>query len=359
MAGGDDATLIKVAVFGICMSIFCSVGITLLIHTDGDYDYDAITAYRSELIGFSGESMINQNPWVLTGCYTPWNDTLPLDDTHIDPDGWLYGESVAYGEIGKAANIRLSPEQKSSVPLYVSDDRPTYTRADGVEWWRGLYAWNPVFNWLIEDVAGVDSTRYVSQSASIYNYTGYRYTFDPVLPFAEGEGQQISTKDGTLSIVWYNYNGQEGISGGLQIYGGDVLLSSISATDIIVGYQSASGLASTYDFVFDGVHLTLSVLFDQHVINSGVSLMQAFASGSWSMAISSVSAGNFFDIDGSNSFAATAGSVFETMAQIFTFSVPSIENPWMDLILWLMVGLPMSVALLCVTLRAVSSFKPL
>ena len=71
-AYGDDATLIKVAVFGIAMSIFCTLGIQImLMEASGDYDYDDIQAYKNELIQFSGQTMINNSPWVLTHVYTP------------------------------------------------------------------------------------------------------------------------------------------------------------------------------------------------------------------------------------------------------------------------------------------------
>ena len=71
------------------------------------------------------------------------------------------------------------------------------------------------------------------------------------------------------------------------------------------------------------------------------------------MAISSISAGNFLDIENSTAFSDTMGGMFNTFIKIFTFSLPEFNNPWAAMILWLMVGLPMTIALLCVTLRAV------
>ena len=73
------------------------------------------------------------------------------------------------------------------------------------------------------------------------------------------------------------------------------------------------------------------------------------------MAISSVSAGNFYDIEGSASFANTTGSIINTFIQIYTFSTPNIDNEWAQLIIWLLVGLPMTIAMLCVSMRIVSS----
>lgn len=147
-----------------------------------------------------------------------------------------------------------------------------------------------------------------------------------------------------------------GIVRGLEIYGGQTLIASYSAADIVSEYNTASGYASSYDFDFQGTHLNLSVRFDPTVTESGTPLMQAWQQGQWSMAISSVSAGNFFDITGSSSFSATAGGMIETFTKVFTFDLQT-GNAVIDLVLWLMVGLPMMMAMLCIALRLVNGFR--
>lgn len=358
-----DALLAKIAIFGIAISIFSTMLITILIVEDGgDYDYDSIQAYRDELGEFTGESLVNDTPWVLTSVYTPWNSDLPVDG-HLDPDGWLYGQgwnssssdipaSIA-PYLGHSANIKLDPTQKSSTPLFFDEsDAVEYSYVSGVQWWAdGQGILNPIEQF-IGSALGQDPNIYSTGTAQQWQYTGYRYVFDPTLPFANADASSV---DGSLSIVWYNYNGTEGISGGLQIYGGDVLLANYSAADIVAGYNSASPYATSYDFVFEGVPLTLSVRFDQSAIDDGMPLMQAWTQGYWSMSISSVSAGNFYDISDSISFTSTAGSMFSTFIDIFTFSVPSIDNYWMDLILWLIVALPFTLAMLLIAMRAISN----
>ncbi len=79
--------------------------------------------------------------------------------------------------------------------------------------------------------------------------------------------------------------------------------------------------------------------------------MQAWSAGDWTLAITSVSAGNFLDLDDSISYSASLGSMIQTFTQIYTFSLPSINNPWMDMLCWLMVGLPMTIAMLLIGLR--------
>ena len=367
-ADSSDATLMKVAIFGITVSLICTVMISVMIAGEGgDYDYDAIQGYRNELVEFSGESMLNQTPWVLKHVYTPWNESVDPTD-HTTEDGWLWGDEIKdYPGLDSSAQIRLDPTQKSTVLLGYTEDRIQYTQVDGYHFWSskngGVWQYlnyvvpvEKMMNW-----AGVSSEITSFHSPNNWNFTGYRYVFDPTLPFSATNpgGTTIGTRDGSLSLVWYSFGGQEGLSGGLDVYGGDILLASYSATDIIGDYRTESGYATVYDFDFQGTHLNLSIRFDADVIEGGKSLMQAWTEGNWSMAISSLSAGNFFDIEGSTSFTATAGNMIHTFIQIYTFNTPSIDNPWMDVLLWLIVGLPMTMAMALITLRLINGFRVL
>lgn len=369
----SEQVLMRVALFGIAVSVMSTCMISLLLVTDnGDYSFDEIQDYRNELSQFTGESMLNQTPWVLTDVLTPY-DGLATGETindHVDKDGWLYGERVPYtAYIGKSANIKLAVDHKSSVPITYADTETPYTVVSGVKWWADSSAWygilvDTVFR-PIGEFFGEDPNTYAQKNAHAWNYTGYRYVFDPTLPFKydeNGDATKTSVRDGTLSIVWYNYQtasgSQEGLSGGLDVYGGRVLLASYAATDIIAAYNSTSGYATTYDFNFEGTHLNLSIRFDQDAIERGQPLMEAWTAGNWELAISSISAGNFYDIENSTSFTATAGNMIQTFIQIYTLDLPSINNPWMDLILWLIVGLPMTLAMLFLTLRIIDTAKP-
>ena len=355
---GDDATLMKIAVFGLAMSIICTMGIQIMFVETGDYDYDDIQAYKNELISFSGDTMVNNSPWVLQHVYTPWNPSLPVNDEHYD-DGWLYGEDITdYVGIGSAADIKMDPQQKSNVPLSYTSERASFQQRSGTEWWYDI----PIIN-VLGIGLGFDPYTYETVVANNWNYTGYRYVMDPTLPFAVNPDTP-SAHDGSLSLVWYSFNGQEGLSGGLDIYGGKsgssgdmIRLASYSAADIIADYNDGSSYATVYDFDFEGTHLNLSIRFDPTVIENGTPLMQAWTEGSWSFAISSISAGNFLDIDNSTSYADTMGSMLDTFIKIYTFNLPNFNNEWASMILWLMVGLPMTIALLCVTMRLMNAIK--
>lgn len=365
----DDGTLIKIAVFGITMSIMCTVMISIVFSSDadGDYDFDTIQQYRDDLSKFTGESMLNKTPWVLTSVNTPW---LPEDgvEGHLSDDGWLYGESITaseedpedptipyYSYIGQSANIKLDPEHKSSILISVGEATYDYEYVDGVKWWADEDGWWSKITKPVGEFFGADQYEYATGTAHTWDYTGYRYVFDPTLPFADTQTQSV--KDGALSVVWYSYNGQEGLSGALDVYGGEVLLASYSAADIISAYDSTTGYAIHYDFDFEGTALDLYIQFDEDDIQAGMPLMEAWTTGEWSMAISSETVGNFLDIENSTSYSVTGGSMIRTFIQIYTLSLPNIHNDWMNVILWLLVGLPMTLSLALITLRVMSAVK--
>lgn len=374
---GDDQVLIRIAVFGIAMSVMCTAMITVIFAQDsgGDYDFDEIQSYRNEVSQFTGKSMLNDTPWVLTRVATPWVPTMGTAG-HVDEDGWLFGEEIRkrapvddedtdpyYPYIGKASEIKLSRDYKSTVPITVSDATYDYTYRSGLKWWADSDTW---YGWLTDNLFrpvgeffGADQYEYDVGVATVWNYTGYRYIFDPTLPFASLDDETLKTSvvDGALSLVWYTYNNQEGLSGGLDVYGGEVLLASYAATDIIGAYDTSSGYATSYEFDFEGTILTLNIRFDQEVITQGKPLMQAWSDGDWSMAITSVSVGNFLDIENSNSFSTTAGSMIKTFIQIYTLSLPNIGNNWMNIVLWLLVGLPMTLAMALITLKALEAVR--
>ena len=335
-----------------------------------DYDYDTINAYRSELTTFSGGQLVNDNPWVLNGVYTPFTPGSIPDDqipNHIERDGnrttgWLFGEKITtYQYLGEVADIKLDPNQKSNQLLTVGNPYD-FEYQNGKSWWAGGNDWGVtvldpgIVKFFVGMFGGeTENIGYEMAygSANNWNYTGYRYTFDPVLPFSS----QASAKDGRLSLVWYQIPGDTGLSGALEIYADkdheQIKLGRISATDIINTFRSSEGYVQVFDFDFEGTHLNLTIRFDPTVYSSYSTLQAAWDAGAWSMAISSASAGNFFDVENSNAFNVTAGSALDTFVQIYTFDYPHFEDTWVEFIMWLLVGLPMTLAMLFITIRLV------
>lgn len=338
--GGDASTIIGIAVLCTVISLVMTIGVGALLPSTGDYNFDEITNERMEIANFTGESIVNQTPWALQGVYTPWQYGDPYNVTDED---YLYGESIddypyLYGIFHKTVGIKLDPAKKSSIPLSYGQQMGRATVAEE-QWWASI---GPL-NW-IGTALGFDPIVYkeVDKMYSVWNYTGYRYEFDPMLPF----DNETSAVDGKLSIVWYSNNQGDGISGGLLIYGrDDVLLAQIEAADIIANYNTMSGYSTKYRFDFEGSDIYLNIRFDAEVINQSENINEAWAQGHWSLGITSPSAGNFMDVRQSTSFTSTLGNIWDTFKSIFTFNLPDLGGYW-NIVLWLLCSFPAELALL-------------
>lgn len=339
---GGDSTIISIALVCTVISLVVTFGVTALLPASADYDFDELTAERQNINNFTGDTMLNTAPWAMSGVFTPW---VVGTDYNLTSEGFLYGENITdypylYSIYGKTTELKLDPKMKSSIPL-------SYGTTTGVVqeereyWYANLSILNPVlniFNLNIDRTYTVD----VNKTFPVWNYTGYRYEFDPMLPFENSQ----SAVDGKLSIVWYSNNDIDGISGGLVIYGrDDVLLANIDAGDILANYNSMSAYSTRYRFDFDGSDIYLNIRFDPSVINGSADLQTAWNNGDWSLAITSPSAGNFLDVRGSTSFTSSLGNMVETFKQIFTFNLPNLGDGW-NLVLWLLVSFPAELALL-------------
>lgn len=365
----SDSSLIKLAIFCIAMSVMTTCLISMYVGGSSDYNYDTINGYRSELVEFSGGQLVNDNPWVLSGVFTPFTPGTIADSdipNHIENDngqsiGWLFGEKITtYPYLDEVTGIKLDPNQKSNQLLTVGD-KTNWAYQNGKEWWAGGNDYGVDLSGIgrfFIDLAGNDSSDYgaiyESGQANNWNYTGYRYVFDPVLPF----NSEASAKDGRLSIVWYEIPNDTGLSGALEIYASSadqnqIKLGTISAASIIGAFRSTTGYVQVFDFNFEGTHLNLTIQFDPTVYSQYNTLQNAWDAGAWSMAISSASAGNFFDVENSNAFNITAGSMLDTFVEIYTFDYPHFQDSWMEFIMWLLVGLPMTLGMLFITMRMV------
>ena len=371
MESSDSSVLTKIAIFCLTFAIISTMICDLYNSGTSDYDSDLIKYYQSQLTEYTGGSLVNDNPWILTGVYTPFDPERDGNDmdNHVDPDGWVYGSSISYQYLNEM-KVKLDPDQKSNQKLSYGEYSWNYKTGEK-NWHKvSTSVWNNVFRSDFEDFLdgleniGVDLDRsvgytYNSGVANNWNYRGNRYVFDATLPFSTG----ASTKDGSLSIVWYETDDDTGLSGGLQIYRNGrnpshddkILLAEYSATDIIASYQSNNGWATVYNFNFEGVIMHLSIEFGPMAIMDYASLKAAWDSGNWTMAVSTPSAGNFFDVENSTSFVDSAGSMFDTFIQIYTFEYPKFQGEamWANVVLWLLVGLPMTMAMLLVTARFV------
>lgn len=359
-ASGDDSLQLKMFVWGFVLSIAISVLLPVMYPAapSTGYTIEEIYAERQALETYTGESMVNQAPFVLTHVYTPY---VAGDEYKTTADGWLYGDELTDGEgqpyfvpttatgnqIGMTKGIRLEPTAKSDVPLFQSDYKASiqtkalkwyYTAADGQ------------LNTLggIVQFFGGDVYETSTQTLPAWNFSGYRYEFDPMLRLNTTDGADLkAVSDATLSIVWYDLDGAEGISGGLVLYNNitNGIVANFTAAEIIANYQATAATATSYSLDFEGTKVHMFIQMDPDVKITGMDLETAWTEGRWTLAFTCASADAYLDITNSNSFAGSVGNILTTYTQLMTFNLPNISAEY-NLVLWAICVGPMAMAIL-------------
>lgn len=370
----ETYTQIRVVTFATVVSIMIAVLLPFLCPIQGmdADDVDRIMGQRAELQAFTGASMVNQSPFQLTGVYTPY---IPGQSAErYTKDGMLYGESInpytlnGTNYIDKVANIKLDPEHKSSSML-IADNRTVETEyqrlkdwADGgnYDWWElGRVPLDFLNMWLHKDVLNEDpyETYTKTTNYSTWVYSGYRYVFEPSLnvDYATETGEASSDRM-SLSIVWYDIESTEGISGGLVIYENKTkqLVANITAGEVVRDYDLYSGRASIYTLAFDGLPMKMAIKFDTSALDGSMELLDAWSKGYWTVGFYASSIHNFIDVENSMSYELTLGSLVDTYTQIFTLNYPTLGAGW-DIIVWIMCSLPMLLVLVGAILNVIDS----
>lgn len=358
---GDDELQVKLVIVHIALAMLIAAMMPIMMPGESTtgYSLDDVYAQRANLESYTGENMINQAPFMLTHVYTPY---VAGDEYKTTEDGWLYGSELVDGngdpyyapstgggnQIGKAGGVvKLDPAAKSDVPLFQSTYYSSvqtdtlkwvYTASDG-----GLNTLGGIVQWL-----GGDVYEHRYESFPTWNYSGYRYEFDPMLRINTSNGaDQRTVDDATLSIVWYDLSGQEGISGGLVLYDDKTngIVANYSATEIVAGYNVSSALPSKYDLNFNGTKVSMYIQFDPEVTTGTMTLADAWTAGKWTVAFTAVSADAYLDITNSNSFSSSLGNILSTYLGMMTMNLPAMPAEW-ELVIWIICTLPLAMAVL-------------
>lgn len=372
-------TQIRVVVFATVISLMMAMLLPFLapIQSMDAESAEQIMAQRADLQDFTGASMINQAPFVLTGVYTPY---IPGQSAErYTSDGALYGESIdpyivdGKSYLGKVSSIKLDPEQKSTSML-IPDTTTIVTTTQELKGWAEDYQgynpwWDPfgilhgIDQWIHNDVLNEDpyETVEVVSMGTVWNYSGYRYVFEPSLTvdYTDETGTPSTTDRMSLSIVWYDIAGVEGISGGLILYEGNTkrVLANISASEIIGNYDMYNNRASIYTLNFEGLPIKLAIRFDPLVLDGSQNLLAAWSNGDWTLGFYAASLSNFLDRENSMSYDLTLGSLVDTYTQVFTLSYPSLSGGW-DFVVWILCSLPLLLVLLGALIAVIDALVP-
>ena len=316
-------------IFGAVVLFFMPVMISLFMPAEGnDTQYvsqDVLDDVFSSYNNFTGGNAKKEQPWALTGIYEPY-----LGGTyHYTDDGWLYGNLVTTYSPSQYAGTKGSytvvkgmngdVNDKISVYTYLSDNtRDGHHRGD-------VYSYVTMDRAYQSDIFFTDSLKRTAGQGFYYEYSGYRYAFQPLedgyTTYTDANGDRQITKmsatTSSLSLIWYNFATQSGISGQLILSGQDFGVAYITAADIVRAFNSTNNTAR-FEMSFDGVPMAIYIRLDPAETMSR-SVEDCYNMGYWSIMVASVStsATSYYSAD----YALSPDKIWDTTINLLTFNL--------------------------------------
>lgn len=335
-------TLLTLPIF---INIFCPI-------TANEMEENlTVQELNSQFTDFTGSSPSSESVWALTGIYTPYGvdaDGNVSGTWGYTEDGWLYGQRI----------VNYLPSQYSSNPAgwsasYNEDSRTYYYGQTSTT--VNQHEQGDLYTSVVMDV-NKQSNIFFTSSGRVedgdffyYEFDGYRYSFQPVVESVtvDADGNQIGVVPNTtsLSLIWYNYYGNDGISGQLILSGEDRSVAYLTGTQIVSAFDSDTN-TSRFVMTFNGVEMYIYIRIDPTYTSSGMSVEECYNNGFWSIMVSSKSV----DVGSLNSasYEFNIYNIFQTMLDVFTFNTDDYGlSGFAGTVASMVVTVPMFVGLLC------------
>lgn len=318
------------------------------IFIDGAEADDQSQYLVGEYENFVGSKPTNEQVWALTGIYTPYvGGTYGYTD-----DGWLYGtrigEQTTYLPSQYGGTDYAAPVQRGEDGLYrYTQDNP-----------YGGYEAGDIYTAVVMDAAQKSDVFFTpggrtdEGSFFYYDYSGYRYAFQPFGNYTtyDEEGNEIPVIATTtsLSLVWYETVIGSGISGQLVISSSDYSVAYLDAGAIVAAFDDVNS-TSKFEMTFNGVDINLYIRLNAGMISQGMTVEECFNAGYWEILITSLSvdASSYMGTD----YSFNIWEILETILALLTFNAASLGITGIGAILAsLVISLPYYAALLSIGL---------
>ncbi len=308
--------------------------------------------------------------WGLTGIYTPYNGST-YSTYGITDDGWIYGKReidyvptqydpsnanviggyrVGYNESDHLYYYLTAPSNRSDI-VTASGSPPNLTLdAEGKS---TVYTEVAMDNANISSIFFTPGGKTTTDKGYYYEYTGYRYAFQPLRPYTAlvgGSEKEVVPNSTSLSLIWYRYSTLSGIAGQLTLSGSDTGLSYLNADDIVREFNSSTS-SSTFDMTFNNVAMHISIRLDPTYVSKGYSPKDCFNNGWWSVIVSSDAVATSKLNDATYDF--NPNNVFDTLIKLFTFRITEDYNieGWMGILASLIITMPLYACLIVIALE--------
>lgn len=258
--------------------------------------------------------------WTLTGIYTPVQEGSPYG---VTDDGWMYNSVI---KTYRPSQYQGTPEDYTVVRgddnLYrYSANSRDYSETNGTGHKEGeLYTMVNMDMSHPSNIFFSETNRTLMGDNFYYEYTGYRYSFSPLTTYytldQNGDRVKVVATTTSLSMIFYQWYTQTGISGQLTLSHSSGGVSFINGATIVSAFNSANNTA-TIPMVFnDGIEMDILIRLDPYYLST-MTVQEVYDNGYWSIMVTSQSA----DADAytGTDYALNPMNVLEVTYSLFTF----------------------------------------
>lgn len=273
---------------------------------------------------FTGSNPTSESLWCLTGIYSSVgadSSGNPYEGFGYTDDGWIYGVQIINynpSQYSSDADRQYSYSATSDGTVYIyNHDETKYNKHSNGDLYGSVVMdvnhKSDIF-FSANNVTETDSGFY-------YEFTGWRYVWQPLNEYhtidADGNTINVVPNTTSLSLIWYDFYGNSGLSGNLIIAGdtpGSV--AYLSAAQIVSAFDSNNN-TSKFTMTFNGVDLNVYIKIHADKLAQGLTVEECYNYGYWSVMVSSMS----IDTDSmiSTDYEFNPFKVFQTMIDLLTF----------------------------------------
>lgn len=294
---------------------------------------------------FTGAYPTNEEVWAMTGIYTPVgvdaNGNVSQNYAYTQ-DHWIYGARIG----------QYSPAQFTGTSAYsvTYDNGFYYYDSDTLDGHRtgDLYTSVAMSSNQKSDIFFTPAGKRMSGENWYYEYTGYRYSFQPLADYmyknTDGDIMKTTASSTSLSLIWYDYYGNSGISGQLVISGSDSGVAYLTSSEIVSAFNSANNMAK-FKMEFNGNLMNVYIKIKNEYTSLGYSVAECFDLGYWEIMVTSISTNIQTYI--STDYAMNIYNIWDTFVDLFTFNMDEYNlSPEMQMVASVTISVVLYAALL-------------
>ena len=199
----------------------------------------------------------------------------------------------------------------------------------------------------------VESSKTLTEDGYFYyDYDGLRLSFQPIASYTamDQDGNRIPVIPTTtsLSLIWYQYYTQSGVSGQLVLSGSSSGTAYLNASQILAEFNNTTNTAK-FDMVFNGITMNVIIKIDPLYLSSGYTVEECYNAGWWSIMVTSLSADS--SAYTGTDYNLTPTKLLQTMIDLFTFNYSEYNiSDWLGVLCSLTISIPLYAALISICL---------